>query len=87
MKKLKQIPQFKNEKQEQEFWLQNDSTDFVDWSSARTTVLPKLKPTTETISLRLPISVLQRLKVEANKRDMPYQSYIKSILGNIKNHP
>ena len=79
-KKLKEIPKFKNEDEEREFWGTHDSTDYFDWDKAELVVFPNLKPTTRTISLRLPSSMLDRLKVAANKRDVPYQSFIKMIL-------
>ena len=79
-KKLKEIPKFKNEDEEREFWGSHDSMDYVDWDNARPVVFSKLKPTTRTISLRLPGSMLDRLKVAANKRDVPYQSLIKMFL-------
>ena len=40
-------------------------------------MLPNLKPSTETISLRLPKHLLEAIKVTANARDVPYQSLIK----------
>lgn len=80
MSKLKKIPEFKSEAEEQTFWENHDSSDYVDWSQAQSVALPKLKPSTKTISLRLPESLLDRIKVEANKRDMPYQSLIKAWL-------
>ncbi len=76
-KKLKKIPKFTNEKQERRFWETHDSTEYVDWSSAKSIRLPKLKPTSQTISLRLPLMLLEQIKIEANKRDVPYQSLIK----------
>lgn len=79
-KKLKDIPKFKTEDEEREFWATHDSTDYFDWDKAEVVVFPKLKPTTRTISLRLPASMLDRLKVAANKRDVPYQSLIKMFL-------
>ena len=80
MKKLKSIPKFKSEKEERIFWLKNDSSQFVDWKKAKTTSFPKLKPSTTTISLRIPSSLLNELKIVANKRDVPYQSLIKIFL-------
>jgi predicted DNA binding CopG/RHH family protein len=80
-KKLKAIPQLASEKDEQKFWETHDSTEYVDWSAAQRALFPKLKPSTETISLRLPLALLQRIKVEANKRDVPYQSLIKVWLS------
>ena len=79
-KKLKEIPKFKNEDEEREFWWTHDSTEYVDWDNAELAVFPNLKPTTRTISLRLPNSMLDGLKVAANKRDVPYQSLIKMFL-------
>lgn len=76
-KQLKTIPQFANEAEEQAFWESNDSTDYLDWSKAQSVVLPNLKPTTKTISLRLPQHLLDSIKAAANSRDVPYQSLIK----------
>jgi len=81
MSKLKTIPpKFQNEAQERVFWEQQDSSDYVDWSQAQLVRFPNLKPSTKTISLRLPAALLERIRVEANKRDMPYQSLIKAWL-------
>ena len=79
-KKLKEIRNFKNEDDERGFWAENDSTDFVDWEKAESVVLPNLKPTTRTISLRISASMLDKIRLVANKRDVPYQSLIKSFL-------
>ncbi len=76
----KPTPEFASEDEEREFWAANDSTEFLDWSSAQIAVFPKLKPTTRTISLRLPELMLNELKVLANQRDVPYQSLIKIFL-------
>lgn len=80
MAQKKEVPKFKTEDQERAFWAQNDSTEFVDWSKGKETVFPALKPSTKTISLRLPESMLNDLKLLANKRDIPYQSLLKMIL-------
>jgi len=79
-KKLKGIPEFKNEDEEREFWGTHDSTDYFDWDNAVVAVFPNLKPSTKTISLRLPVWMLNNLKVAANKRDVPYQSQKKMFL-------
>ena len=79
-KKLKVMPIHKNEDAEREFWAENDSTEFVDWDDAESVILPKLKPTTRTISLRISASMLDKIRLVANKRDVPYQSLIKSFL-------
>lgn len=76
-KKLKAIPAFASEAAERRFWETHDSTGYVDWSKAQRAVLPNLKPSTETISLRLPKHLLEAIKVTANARDVPYQSLIK----------
>ncbi|MBT4178241.1 MAG: hypothetical protein HOE02_08160 [Candidatus Marinimicrobia bacterium] len=81
MKKFKKIPSFKTENEEREFWESHDSSEYLDLSKAKRAVLPNLKPSTKTISLRLPEGLLNRIKVEANKRDMPYQSLIKVWLA------
>ena len=79
-KELGEIPTFKNEDEEREFWANHDSTEYVDWDKAETVMLPKLKPSTKTISLRLPELMLNELRVIANKRDVSYQSLIKIFL-------
>ncbi len=81
MKQLKNIPEFKNEEEERKFWATNDSTDYVDWSKAQKAVFPNLKPSTESISLRLPSFLLARIKQLANKNDVPYQSLMKMFLS------
>ena len=81
MKKLKPIPKFKTEKEWANFWMTHDSTEYVDWSKAKRAVFPNLKPTTKSISLRLPLSILNKIKVLANKKDVPYQSLMKVYLA------
>lgn len=71
------IPRFASEAEERAFWEKHDSSDYVDWSRAQSVVLPNLKPTTKTISLRLPQHLLDSIKAAANARDVPYQSLIK----------
>ena len=82
MKNMKKIPDFKNEQEEAEFWQTHDSTEYVDWSQARTAIFPNLKPTTEAISLRLPAPLLARIKELANEKDVPYQSLMKVYLSD-----
>ncbi len=79
-KRLKEMPIHKNEDAERKFWAENDSTEFVDRDEAESVILPKLKPTTRTISLRISASMLDKIRLVANKRDVPYQSLIKSFL-------
>ena len=81
MKKLKKIPKFKSEDEEIEFWDTHDSTEYLDWSKAQRTVFPNLKPSTESISIRLPSALLARLKELANEKDVPYQSLMKVYLS------
>lgn len=76
-KQLKTAPKFKTEEEERHFWELNDSSEYVDWKTAEQVVLPNLKPTTKTISLRLPQHLLDSLKAAAHSRDVPYQSLIK----------
>lgn len=80
MKRLKDTPKFENEDQEREFWSEHDSTDYLDWSKGDIAVFPKLKPTSRTISLRLPAYLLEEIRAIARKRDVPYQSLIKIYL-------
>jgi len=77
VRRKKAIPAFKNEEQEREFWASHDSSDYIDWRRAETVRLAKLRPTTRMISIRLPQPMIERLKVLANKRDVPYQSLLK----------
>jgi predicted DNA binding CopG/RHH family protein len=76
-KRLKPVPQFKSEAEERAYWESHDSSDHVDWTKARQVVLPNLKPSTKTISLRLPQHLLDSIRAAANARDVPYQSLIK----------
>jgi predicted DNA binding CopG/RHH family protein len=82
MKKLKAIPNFKTDDEEREFWSTHDSTKYVDWSKAEKVVFPNLKPSTESISLRLPQALLARIKSLANAKDIPYQSLMKTFLAD-----
>lgn len=77
----KRMPKFRAEVEEQEFWSEHDSSDYVDWSKGRRAVLPNLKPSTKTISLRLPEHMVDELKALANKQDVPYQSLLKMYLA------
>lgn len=80
MKKLKKIPDFNTEEEEREFWATKDSTEYIDWNKSKRVVFPNLKPSTTTISLRLPQYMLDEIKMIANERDVPYQSLIKVFL-------
>ena len=75
------VPVFSSEAEERDWWETHDSAEHLDWSQARRATFPNLKPTTTSISLRLPVSLLERIKVAANKRDVPYQSLIKTWLA------
>ncbi|OFZ68334.1 MAG: hypothetical protein A2Z01_00945 [Betaproteobacteria bacterium RBG_16_58_11] len=76
-KQLKTVPHFASEAEERKFWETHDSTEYLDWTAAQRVILPNLKPTTKTISLRLPQHLLDSIKAAANARDVPYQSLIK----------
>ena len=80
MKKLKKIPYFETETEEREFWQRHDSTEYIDWSKAKKINFPNLKLTSRPITIRLPVSLIDRIKIKANKIDIPYQSLIKKIL-------
>ena len=80
-KKLKEIPKFADEAEEREFWMTHDTTDYFDWSKAKRVTLPNLKLTTRSISLRLPLWMLDSIKTTANRQDVPYQSLIKVWLN------
>jgi len=76
----KKIPKFHSEDEQRAFWASHDSTEYLDWGKAEHAIFPHLKPSTKTISLRLPESMLDELRQLANKRDIPYQSLIKAFL-------
>jgi len=80
-RKLDPTPEFTTEAEERIFWEREDSTKYVDWSKAERVRMPNLKPSTTSISLRLPVPLLERIKIAANRRDMPYQSLIKAWLA------
>lgn len=77
----KKIPKFQSEAEERLFWQKHDSSEYIDWSDAENVVMPKLKPSTRSISIRLPESMIEELKVIANKRDVPYQSLLKIFIS------
>lgn len=79
--KTRATPDFANEEEERLFWETHDSADYVDWKKARPALLPNLKPSSTSISIRLPDPLLERIKIAANKRDVPYQSLIKTWLA------
>jgi predicted DNA binding CopG/RHH family protein len=79
-KEVKEIPTFQSEEEEREFWASHDSTEYIDWDKADEVIFSQLKPSTRTISLRLPELMLNELRLIANKRDIPYQSLIKLFL-------
>jgi predicted DNA binding CopG/RHH family protein len=81
MRKRKSIPTFKTEVEERKFWDIHDSADYIDWSKAERARFPNLKPSTTAISIRLPLGLLEQIKIAANKRDVPYQSLIKMWLA------
>ena len=80
MKKANKIPVFKNEEEERAFWSKMDSSEYINWDGSKKVVFSNLKPTTKTISLRLPEYIIDELKVLAHKKDVPYQSLIKILL-------
>ena len=79
--KKKAAPEFRSEDEERKFWAGHDSTEYIDWRGAGHRKFPNLKPTLRTISLRLPVSMIEDLKILANKRDVPYQSLLKVFLA------
>jgi len=81
MNTMKRMPKFKTEAEERNFWANADSSDYIDWSKAKRVLLPNIKPSLRTISLRLPEFMIDELKLMANKRDVPYQSLIKIFLS------
>ncbi len=80
--KLKPIPKFASDEEAGAFWMTHDTTDYIDWSKGRKVSFPNLKPSTQTISLRLPLGMLDELRALANERDVPYQSLMKVYLAD-----
>ena len=81
MPAMKRLPKFKTEEEEREFWAKADSAEYVDWNSGERRKLTRLKPSLRTISLRLPVAMIEDLKILANRRDVPYQSLLKVFLA------
>jgi predicted DNA binding CopG/RHH family protein len=82
LRKLKKIPTFKSASAEERFWASHDSTDYIDFSQVELGFFPELKPSSKTISIRLPESLLEAIKLLANKKDIPYQSMLKVLLAD-----
>jgi predicted DNA binding CopG/RHH family protein len=80
-KKLKKLPNFRSELKEREFWAKHSSTDYIDWSKSKLSIFPSLRPSSRTISIRLPEALLESIKLLANRRDVPYQSLLKMLLA------
>ena len=80
-KRLKKLPKFKNEDEERRFWDTHDSTEYFDWSKAKNVIFPNLKPTSRSISIRLPEYIINQVKIEANKLDIPYQALMKQYIA------
>ncbi|MGO8793092.1 MAG: BrnA antitoxin family protein [Terriglobia bacterium] len=80
-KGLKPLPLFDSEGEERDFWAHEDSTEYIDWGKAKRVAFPNLKPSVRTISVRLPVTMIARLKLLANQRDIPYQSLLKMFLA------
>jgi predicted DNA binding CopG/RHH family protein len=78
--KIKDVPHFKNENKEREFWAKQDSTEYIDWKGGKNVKFPNLKPSLKSVSIRLPESMIEQLKIIANKKDVPYQSLVKIYL-------
>ena len=81
MSSIKKVPKFKNEDVERSFWTTHDSTEYINWKTAKKVMLSNLKPSVKSISLRLPESMIEELKLLANKKDVPYQSLLKIFLA------
>jgi len=80
-KRLKKLPKFKNEDEEREFWNTHDSTEYFDWSKAKNVIFPNLKPTSRSISIRLPEYIINEVKIRANQLDVPYQALMKQYIA------
>ena len=78
---MEKLPKFKNEDDERKFWAKHSPLDFLESRKLRLTGFPDLKPSSRTISIRLPQSLLESIKVLANKKDVPYQSMLKILLA------
>ena len=81
MKTLKTIPNFSSQEEEKAFWEIHDSSEFMDWREAKKDRFPKLQKSAKTISIRMPVDMIEEVKVQANKLDIPYQSYLKIIIS------
>ena len=79
-KMLKKIPKFRSEAEERIFWQTHDSTEYVDYKSVENWRFPNLKFSTKPITVRLPVGLIERLKLKAHKMDIPYQSLLKKLV-------
>lgn len=80
MKKPLKIPKFKNEDEEREFWWNLDLSKYFEPEDFERVIFPNLKPTSRSISIRIPEYLLNRLKEKANEINIPYQSLIKEYI-------
>jgi predicted DNA binding CopG/RHH family protein len=80
-KSLKAIPKFESEDEERDFWATHDSTNYLNWAGAKSPTFSRLRPSTQSISLRLPEALIENLKMLAHKKDVPYQSLLKIFLA------
>lgn len=80
MKTYKEIPEFHSESEEYEFWIKEDSTDYIDWQKAQDIKFPNLKKTSKDITLNLPVDLIEKIKVRANKIDVPFESLLKMYI-------
>ena len=80
MKRLKKIPKFKSEKEEREFWQNVDSTQYVDYTNLEKWSFPNLKLTSRSVTIRIPETIIEKVKIKANRMDMPYQTLIKQFI-------
>lgn len=80
MKNFRPIPEFKSELEEFEFWINADSMEYLDWDNAKQTHFPNLKKTSREITLNLPLDLFEKIKVRANKIDVPFESLVKMYI-------
>ena len=81
MKKKLNIPKFKNEDAEREFWNKIDLSEHFESKDFTNVSLPNLKPSSSAISVRIPEYLLVRLKEKAHELNIPYQTLMKQYIA------
>ena len=81
MLKKVNIPKFKNENEERNFWSKVDLSEYFEKQDFINIAFPNLKPTSSAISVRIPNYLLVRIKEKAHELHIPYQTLMKQYIA------